>query len=65
VQKTLHELAVLMKGKVIGDGAVISPSRGIEEAEKGDRLLSPSEISEKNKAIRFGNPGVSRNGISR
>jgi len=37
VQKTLHELAVLLKGKVIGDGAVIiGRVRGIEEAEKGD-----------------------------
>jgi UDP-3-O-[3-hydroxymyristoyl] glucosamine N-acyltransferase len=37
VQKTLHELAVLLKGKVVGDGAVIiGRVRGIEEAEKGD-----------------------------
>jgi len=37
VQKTLNELAVLLKGRVSGDGAVIiGRVRGIEEAEKGD-----------------------------
>jgi UDP-3-O-[3-hydroxymyristoyl] glucosamine N-acyltransferase len=37
VQKTLNELAVILNGRVAGDGDVlISRVRGIEESEKGD-----------------------------